>query len=65
MQANSGKEHKNPNCLKCAHFKITWEPEFPRACEMFGFKGRIMPSAEVLRATGQPCPAFRLKEGLQ
>jgi hypothetical protein len=58
-------ENKNPNCLKCVHFKITWDLEFPRACEMFGFKGQSMPSAEVFRATGQICPAFHLKEGLK
>jgi hypothetical protein len=47
-----------PNCLKCAYFKVTWEPEFPRACVMFGFKGKNMPYLEVLRSTGQRCPAF-------
>jgi hypothetical protein len=58
-------ENKTPNCLKCIHFKITWDPDFPRACEMFGFKGHNMPSVEVLHATGQPCPVFVLKEGLK
>ncbi|MDR0402643.1 MAG: hypothetical protein LBH35_03535 [Treponema sp.] len=56
---------KPPNCLKCAHFKITWDPDFPRACEIFGFKGQSLPSQEVQRATGLPCPAYRLKEGLK
>jgi hypothetical protein len=32
---------------------------------MFGFKGQSLPSAEVFNATGQPCPAFSLKEGLK
>jgi len=50
-----------PNCLKCAYFKVTWEPDFPRACTMFGFKGKNMPYTEVLRSTGQRCPAFILK----
>ena len=58
-------ENKKPNCLKCIHFKITWDPAFPRACEVFGFKGQAMPSAEVFNATGRPCPAFLLKEGLK
>ena len=58
-------ENKNPNCLKCVHFKITWDPAFPRACEIFGFKGQNLPSMEVLSATGKPCPAFVLKEGLR
>ncbi|MDR1929900.1 MAG: hypothetical protein LBQ44_04635 [Treponema sp.] len=56
---------KAPNCLKCAHFRITWDPAFPRACEVFGFKGQNMPSAEVIRSTGKPCPAFVLKKGLK
>jgi len=51
-----------PNCLRCAFFKVTWDPAFPRACEMFGFKGQGMPYAEVRRATGRRCPAFKLKE---
>jgi len=59
------EENKNPNCLKCVHFKITWDPAFPRSCEMFGFKGQTMPSLEVFNATGSACPAFLLKEGLK
>lgn len=55
------KKPQNPNCLKCAHFRITWEPAFPHACEMFGFKGRSMPSMELRRSSGLPCPAFVLK----
>ncbi|MDR2552401.1 MAG: hypothetical protein LBD31_04440 [Treponema sp.] len=56
--------HKNPDCLKCVHFKVSWDPAFPRACGLFGFKGRFMPSAEVFRATGRICPAFLLKKRL-
>jgi hypothetical protein len=62
---NPDGERKRPDCLKCAYYRITWNPEFPRACEMFGFKGMTMPSVEVFRAAGRPCPAFRLKEGLK
>jgi hypothetical protein len=58
-------ETKTPNCLKCVHFKITWEPLYPRSCEVFGFKGQNLPSVDVLRATGLPCPSFSLKEGLK
>jgi hypothetical protein len=58
-------ENKNPNCLQCVHFKITWDSSYPRACEMFGFKGQNLPSAEVFNATGQCCPAFSLKDGLK
>jgi hypothetical protein len=54
-----------PNCLKCVHFKVTWDTDFPRSCEIFSIKCRNLPSHEVFRATGGNCPAFRLKEGLQ
>lgn len=54
---------KAPNCLKCVHFKVTWNPQFPRACGLFGFKCRDLPSLEVLRSTGVPCPSFTLREG--
>jgi hypothetical protein len=56
---------EKPNCLACAHFRVTWDPAFPRACDLFGFKGRDMPSAEVLRAAGKPCPAFSRKERIK
>jgi hypothetical protein len=54
-----------PNCLKCAYFKVTWDPDFPRSCEIFGIKCRSMPSQEVFRAAGAACPSFRLKKGLK
>ena len=53
---------KAPDCLKCRHFKITWEPAFPRACLLFGVKCRTMPSTEVFLSTGKHCFAFQLKE---
>jgi hypothetical protein len=56
---------REPNCLKCLYFKVTWEPDFPRSCKIFGIKCRNLPSVEVLRATGHPCPAFQLKEGIR
>ncbi|ABK45421.1 hypothetical protein Mmc1_2930 [Magnetococcus marinus MC-1] len=58
--------HKHPpqsavNCMKCQYFRITWNPTHPRACSALGFKGREMPSTEVLRASGQPCLLFTPK----
>lgn len=53
-----------PNCLKCIHFKVSWDPAFPRICLVFGFKTRNLPSIEVFRATGAHCPVFQRKEGL-
>jgi hypothetical protein len=53
-----------PDCLKCVHFRVTWNAAFPRSCALFGFKCRGLPSLEVLRSTGVQCPSFALKEGL-
>lgn len=47
-----------PNCLKCIHFHITWEEQHPRACKMFGFKSRELPSEIVYKTTGAYCPLF-------
>jgi hypothetical protein len=51
-----------PDCLRCRHFKITWEPSFPRACLLFGVKCRNLPSMEVFLSTGKHCFAFETKE---
>lgn len=51
-----------PNCLACRHFIVTWEPEYPRGCEVFGIKSRSLPSAAVFAATGFHCPAFEAAE---
>jgi hypothetical protein len=56
---------RQPNCLKCAHFRVTWEALLPRACDMFAIKCANLPSQEVFRATGAHCPAFRQKEGIK
>jgi len=51
----------SPDCLKCAHFFVTWEPEFPRGCRVFGIKTRNMPSWDVRAAPGVNCPAFEAR----
>jgi hypothetical protein len=54
-----------PDCLKCIHFHVSWDPAFPRSCDIFGIKSAALPSAEVFRATGHHCPAFERKAGLK
>jgi hypothetical protein len=51
------------NCLKCVHFKVSWDPVFPHSCTVFGIKSRFMPSLEVFRTAGNNCPSFRQREG--
>lgn len=59
------QQGRDPNCLKCLHFRITWDAAFPRSCLVFGVKTQRMPSMEVFLATGKHCPAFELKPGLK
>ncbi|MCL2411659.1 MAG: hypothetical protein FWC97_08460 [Treponema sp.] len=54
-----------PNCLKCVHFKITWDTHFPNSCNVFAIKCAVLPSQEVFRVTKAHCPSFRQKEGLK
>jgi hypothetical protein len=56
---------RGPDCLKCVHFKVSWDPAFPNSCLVFGIKSRSLPQAEVFRATGTRCPVFRLNEKLK
>ncbi|TBL78218.1 uracil-DNA glycosylase [Paenibacillus thalictri] len=43
------------NCYRCKHFYVTWDSRFPRGCKAFGFKTGELPSAVVLKSSGQPC----------
>nr|WP_248926537.1 uracil-DNA glycosylase [Paenibacillus hamazuiensis] len=49
------------NCFGCKHFYVTWDPSFPRGCRAFGFKTSEMPSALVLKSSGQPCMEYTKK----
>lgn len=51
----------NPDCFKCENFYITIDERFPRACKVFGIKGKSMPSIDVKRVTGIGCPVFKPK----
>ena len=68
MSTNSGPPappDRAPDCLQCAHFKVSWDVSFPRACRLFGIKCRSLPSQEVFLATGKHCFSFSRKEGLK
>ncbi|HEC61956.1 MAG TPA: hypothetical protein ENI27_06840 [bacterium] len=51
---------KAPNCLKCRYFHVSWDPKFPRACQVFGLKSKQLPSHAVYRSIGSHCPVFSL-----
>lgn len=56
---------KAPACQKCRHFKITWDPHFPRSCQLFGIKTNRIPSWDVFAAPGKHCPSFEKNEDLK
>ena len=47
-----------PNCMHCEYFKVSWDPNFPKACGFFGFKSAAIPSVTVFESTGKECECF-------
>ena len=58
MSADKHTADGAPNCWQCRHFSVSWDPHQPYLCRLMGFKSRIVPSIEVLRADGQRCRGF-------
>ena len=58
-------KQKAPKCHNCRHFYVSWDKKFPMGCNYLGFKGRTLPSIEVLAATGKNCVWFSPKPGKQ
>ena len=52
---------KGRNCWGCRYFSISWDPRRPYACDLMGFKSKMLPSIEVLRADGHFCIGFEAK----
>jgi len=50
-----------PNCWQCRYFSISWDTSRPYSCRLMGFKTKVLPSLEVLRADGQVCRGFSAK----
>lgn len=49
------------NCIKCKHFFVTYEPQRPYGCKIYGFKGPQMPSMTVFQSSGIQCQLFEQK----
>ena len=49
------REPQPVNCFDCRSFFITHEPSRPYGCRAMGFKSRELPSAAVLRSSGERC----------
>ena len=58
-------QKKAPKCHDCQHFYVSWDKKFPMGCNYLGFKGKHLPSMEVLAATGKQCCWFKAKHGCQ
>lgn len=51
-----------PNCHKCKHFYVTYDPQIPRGCKAYGIKTASIPSQVVKRANGgSECIGFEPK----
>ena len=50
-----------PDCFRCRHFVVSHARDFPYLCRAFEMKTRVLPSLEVLRASGRPCAGFDAK----
>ena len=50
------------DCMKCEYFVVTWNPEFPRGCKLYGFRTMSIPSIEVFKASGEECAGFTAKK---
>lgn len=59
MTKNTGTTR--PNCYKCVHFYVTWDPAHPYGCRGMGFKTKISPALAVFRNSGMECQLFELK----
>jgi hypothetical protein len=46
------------DCTRCRQYLVTWRPETPRGCRLYGFEGLRLPSLVVHEATGAPCQGF-------
>ena len=55
------QEKGGPECGKCRHFYVTWDPAFPYGCKGFGMKSKRSPSLSVYLASGARCRLFAAK----
>ncbi|MES0372199.1 MAG: uracil-DNA glycosylase [Mariprofundaceae bacterium] len=61
VAGDSKLEQTRPECMRCRHYYVTWDPNFPYGCKAFGFKSRVMPCLEVYSASQHHCLKFEGK----
>ena len=62
LETGVGVYVTGPNCWKCHYFAVSWDPTKPYACNLMGFKSRLLPALEVLRTDGTACLGFTEKK---
>ena len=50
-----------PNCHRCRHYYVTYDPDKPFGCRAMGFKSRNNPAQVVYATSGIVCQLFVLK----
>jgi len=55
------KKETEVNCFSCAHFFITYEPDFPYGCQAVNFKSRLIPAKLMYVYSGMGCQSFKKK----
>jgi len=55
------KQETEINCFSCAHFFITYEPDFPYGCRAVNFKSRLIPAKLMYAYSGIGCQLFKMK----
>ena len=63
MAERTDPKPKRPDCLRCTHYFVTWEPDRPRGCRAYEFKSAELPSDVVMASSGEPCQFFIRKAG--
>jgi hypothetical protein len=58
LGAEPSNQKSGPNCWGCRYFAVSWDPHRPYACNLMGFKTKMLPSIEVLRTDGRFCQGF-------
>ena len=62
LETGVGVYVTGPNCWKCHYFAVSWDHTKPYACNLMGFKSRLLPALEVLRTDGTACLGFTEKQ---
>ena len=48
-------------CVRCRHYRVTWQPSHPYGCVAHGFKSHRNPALVVFESSGIACQFFEPK----